>query len=119
MKRKIMAIAVSGVLALGGLSIANPAQAATGTITVSFNSATCKYTASKVSGGVKATNSSCARVRATVQYISAAGQRYWTPSYVSPVAITTTAPSGTSFLSGITSGSIVQGNGEIFRDQAV
>lgn len=119
MKRKIMAVAMSGALVLGGLVAASPAHAATGTISVNVNGATCTYTATKVNSGVRASNTSCAQVAVAVEYVSGGGSRYWTPTKYSGSLVTAYAPSSTTYVGGRTSGSIVQGASEHFRTQTV
>ncbi|WP_163186973.1 hypothetical protein [Cellulosimicrobium sp. SL-1] len=121
LRKSWASIGAAGVLVLGGLVALPPtATAATGTITVRASTATCQYKALKPSGGATAQNSSCYRVSARVQYRSAGGTAYWTNRQVSTSNVTVYVPSGTTYASGRTGGSIMSGSAELgFYEQTV
>jgi hypothetical protein len=121
LKKTLVSIGTAGALALGGMVALGPsATAATGTITVSASTATCQYTALKPSRGATARNGSCYRVSVRVQYHSAGGTAYWTNRAATTSNVTVYAPSGTTYASGRTGGSIMSGSAELgFYEQTV
>lgn len=103
LKRGSLAIAVGAALAL---VLAEPASAAIGFINVTHvpGGQKCRYTATKSSTYVRATNSTCDAVSSYLRYVSAAGNIYNAASEVRSDYATSYLPANTTYYSGHTAG---------------
>lgn len=93
------------LLAAATLALAPAATAASGTVTVQVGTAKCTYVAS-TSGGAKAQNSTCGRVGARTQYISATGKLGWTNPVYGVHSANASTPGGVTYYGGETAGGI-------------